>query len=164
MRPIAPRETSDSSIFGNAFIGAVIGVSISPGATALTRMFSATQCTARLRVRAMRAAFAAEYPGTIVDERNAAIDTRFTTLAPPCIVLAARAARALTVRRIAPSRLRFSEAENPSGLHSSNPSGNVAPALFTNTSSFPRPPASASTASLSRVSNCWNVNAERSVS
>ena len=41
-------------------MGAVMAVSISPGATALTRMPSPAQCTARLRVSASRAAFAAE--------------------------------------------------------------------------------------------------------
>ena len=78
---------------------------------------------------------AAEYPGTIVVDRKAVIDTMLVTLAPPDIELAASTARQRTVRRIAPSTLRSSAAENPSGSHSSLPSGKLAPALFTRTSS-----------------------------
>ncbi len=60
MRFWIPRPTSASSISGKAFMGAVIGVSISPGATAFTRMPSPDQRAARFRVRLRSAALAAE--------------------------------------------------------------------------------------------------------
>ena len=60
IRPATPRPTSASRSSGNDFIGAVIGVSITPGATALTRIPSPAQCTARFRVSASSAALAAE--------------------------------------------------------------------------------------------------------
>ena len=44
-------------------------------------------------MRERSAALAAEYPGTMVVERKAVIETRFTTLAPPVMELAARAGR-----------------------------------------------------------------------
>ena len=70
----------------------------------------------------------------MVVERKAVMETRFTTLAPPAMELAASALLAPTVRRIAPWTLRSSAAEKPSGSHSSFPSGKLAPALFTSTS------------------------------
>src|SRR5579875_1274932 len=73
-------------------IGAVIGVSMAPGATALTRIPLSAHLTARLRVMLMIPALAALYPGTIGTDRSADIDARLTTLAPPAAV-EARSAR-----------------------------------------------------------------------
>ncbi len=75
--------SSASSNSGNAAIGAVIGVSITPGAIALTRTPSGAQVFARFVVSVTIPAFAEPYPGTIDWERNADIDAMLTTLAPP---------------------------------------------------------------------------------
>src|SRR5262249_58540414 len=96
-----------SRISGSAAIGAVIGVSITPAATALTRTPRPAHATARLRVSESRPDFAAPYPGTMVLARNAVIEVMPTTLAPPSDELAARRSPRPTVRRIAPTRFTW---------------------------------------------------------
>ena len=78
-RPSGMWATSESSISGTAFIGAVIGVSTVPGATALTRIPSLAHLTASSLVRAMVPALAALYPGTMVTALSADMEARLTT-------------------------------------------------------------------------------------
>ena len=82
-RPSGMCATSASISAGIPCIGAVIGVSMVPGATALTRMPSFAHFTASVLVTAMMPALAALYPGTRVTARSADIDDRLTTAAPP---------------------------------------------------------------------------------
>ena len=58
MRPIGVWAISGSRSAGKSSIGAVMGVSMTPGATAFTRMPSPTHCLARLCVSVTRPALA----------------------------------------------------------------------------------------------------------
>src|ERR1700757_4354237 len=97
-------------------------------------------------------------------ERNADIDARLTTLAPPAVVDALSAPYRPTVRRYGPVRLSATDASNPSGFDSSRPPGKFAPALLTRTSRRVNVRTSASTDSGSVISNWWYAIPDRSTS
>ncbi len=99
IRPAGMWPISLATSSGAPCIGAVIGVSMVPGATALTRMPYLAHLTARLRVTLMIPDLAALYPGTSGTARSADIDARLTTLAPPVAVDARSAVRSATVSR-----------------------------------------------------------------
>src|SRR5246127_5272002 len=134
-------------------MGAVIGVSIKPGATALTRIPLSAHLTARFLVTQMTPAFAAPYPGTSGTARSADIDAKLATLAPPAAVDAFKARYSPTVNRYGPVRFSATDASNPSGFDSSRPPGKFAPALLNSTSSWVKLRARASTESGSVICN-----------
>jgi hypothetical protein len=134
--------------------GTVIGVSIQPGAIALTRMPSSAQATASDFVSCTMPAFDAAYPGESGAPKIACIEAMLT-MAP---LAAASAARQATIIRMVPVRLMSTTWANSDGSYSSR--SLITPAALTSTASDSRLAAKPVTAAASVTSSLVTPSAD----